>query len=87
MRVDVRKPSRIIGKNTEESVQAGLFHGYVSLVEGVVRRLRDELGVDAPVVATGGLAPVFKDELSFLTAVDPHLTLLGLRLIWEKNHR
>lgn len=87
MRVDVRKPARIIGKNTEESVQAGLFHGYVSLVEGVVRRLRDELGVDAPVVATGGLAPVFEEELSFLTAVDPHLTLLGLRLIWEKNHR
>ncbi len=87
MRVDVRKPSRVIGKNTEESVQAGLFYGYVSLVEGVVRRLRDELGVDAPVVATGGLAPVFEAELSFLTAVDPHLTLVGLRLIWEKNRR
>jgi type III pantothenate kinase len=56
MRVDVKKPARIIGKNTEESVQSGLFHGYVSLVEGVVRRLRTELGMDAPVVATGGLA-------------------------------
>jgi type III pantothenate kinase len=87
MRVDVIKPARIIGKNTEESVQAGLFHGYVSLVEGVVRRLRAELGVDAPVVATGGLAGSFKDELTFLTAVDPHLTLSGLRLIWEKNRR
>jgi type III pantothenate kinase len=87
MRVDVKKPSRIIGRNTEESVQAGLFHGYVSLVEGVVHRLRAELAVDAPVVATGGLAPVFEAELSFLAAVDPHLTLLGLRLIWEKNRR
>jgi len=87
MRVDVKKPARIIGRTTEESVQAGLFHGYVSLVEGVVRRLRTELGVDAPVVATGGLAAVFHAELSFLTAVDPHLTLLGLRLIWDKNHR
>jgi len=87
MRVDVKKPARIIGRTTEESMQAGLFHGYVALVEGVVRRLRAELGVDAPVVATGGLAAVFHAELSFLTAVDPHLTLLGLRLIWDKNHR
>ena len=87
MRVDVKKPARIIGRTTEESVQAGLFYGYVSLVEGVVKRLRAELGVDAPVVATGGLAPVFQAELSFLAAVDPHLTLLGLRLIWDKNNR
>jgi len=87
MRVDVKKPAHIIGRTTEESVQSGLFHGYVALVEGVVKRLRAELSVDAPVVATGGLAPVFHAELSFLTAVDPHLTLLGLRLVWERNHR
>lgn len=87
MRVDVKKPARIIGRTTEESVQSGLFHGYVSLVEGVVSRLRAELAVDAPVVATGGLATVFQAELSFLTAVDPHLTLLGLRLVWDKNRR
>lgn len=87
MRVDIKKPARIIGKTTEESVQAGLFHGYVALVEGVVKKLRLELGVEAPVVATGGLATVFEDELTFLTAVDPHLTLLGLRLIWDKNRR
>jgi type III pantothenate kinase len=85
--VDIKKPARIIGKTTEESVQAGLFHGYVALVEGLVKRLRAELGVEAPVVATGGLATVFEEELSFLTAVDPHLTLTGLRLIWEKNRR
>ena len=87
MRVDVRKPARIIGRTTEESVQSGLFHGYVALVEGVVKRLRAELAVEAPVVATGGLAPVFHAELAFLTAVDPHLTLTGLRLVWERNHR
>jgi type III pantothenate kinase len=87
MRVDVKKPARLVGRTTEESVQAGLFYGYVSLVEGLVRRLRAELGVEAPVVATGGLAPVFHGELSFLSAVDPHLTLTGLRLIWDKNRR
>lgn len=83
-RVDVRKPPRVIGRTTHDSVQAGLFHGYVALVEGLVRRVRAELGVDAPVVATGGLAATFAAELS-LDAVDPGLTLEGLRLVWEKN--
>ena len=54
-------------------------------VEGLVRRIRDELGTPAPVVATGGLAPVFAKALGFLTAVDPGLTLEGLRLLWERN--
>ena len=85
--VDVRKPARVIGRNTQESVQSGLFHGYVGLVDGLVRKLRAELGVEAPVVATGGLAPVFRDEIAFLAAVEPDLTLEGLRLIWEKNRR
>jgi type III pantothenate kinase len=86
-RVDVRKPSRVIGRTTEESVQAGLFLGYIALVEGVVKRIRAELALEAPVIATGGLAPVFHTELSMLAGVEPDLTLEGLRLIWEKNHR
>lgn len=87
MRVGVKKPAHVIGRTTEESMQSGLFHGYVALVEGLVARLRTELGSAAPVVATGGLAAVFDAELPFLTAVDPHLTLLGLRLVWERNRR
>jgi type III pantothenate kinase len=55
-------------------------------VEGLVARIRHELGTDAPVVATGGLAPVFEPELPFLRACDVNLTLDGLRLLWEKNH-
>jgi type III pantothenate kinase len=84
-RVDVRRPARVIGRNTEQSVQAGLFHGYVSLIEGLVSRIRSELACEAPVVATGGLAPVFENELPFLVATDPNLTLEGLRRIWERN--
>ena len=84
-RVDVQPPQRVVGRNTEECVQSGLFYGYVALVEGLVRRIRAELEHEAPVVATGGLATVFEPELDFLAGVDTELTLEGLRLIWDKN--
>lgn len=83
--VEVRRPDAVIGRNTEHSVRSGLYHGYSALVEGLVRRIRDELGQEAPVVATGGLARVFAPELDFLVEVDSGLTLEGLRLIWDKN--
>ena len=86
-RVSIRPPTRIIGRNTEQSLQSGLFHGYAALVEGLVERIRRELGTPAPVVATGGLSPVFAPELKFLEAVDVRLTLDGLRLLWDKNRK
>jgi len=75
----------VIGRNTEQSVQCGLYYGYASLVEGLVDRVRRDLGENAPVVATGGLAPVFEPELTCLEAIDSGLTLQGLRLIWNMN--
>jgi type III pantothenate kinase len=84
-RVDVRRPAQVIGRTTEQSIQSGLFHGYAALVNGLVEQIRDELGAEAPVIATGGLAPVFEPELSFLREVDLTLTLKGLKLIWDKN--
>jgi type III pantothenate kinase len=86
-RVEVARPERVIGRNTEQSVRAGLFHGYVALVEGLVRRIREELGAAAPVVATGGLAAIFEPELVGLASVEPDLTLRGLQLLWERNRR
>jgi type III pantothenate kinase len=86
-RVGIRRPSRVVGRNTEHSLQAGLFFGYVGLVEGLVRRIRRELALEIPVVATGGLAGTLASELDFVRAVDPDLTLHGLRLLWEKNLR
>jgi len=85
--VDIRCPERVIGRNTVESIQAGLYFGYVSLIEGIVGRTRSELGTDAPVIATGGLAPVIAKEASIIEVVDPGLTLEGLMIIWAKNRR
>ncbi len=83
--MDIKRPPRVIGRNTVNSMQSGLFYGYAGLVEGIVRRIRAEQGEELKVIATGGLARAFEDELPFVDAFDPHLTLHGLRLIFEKN--
>ena len=84
-RIDVRKPPRVIGTNTIGAMQAGLFWGYVDMVEGLVRRIKAELGGAAIVVATGGLASIVAPESKVVDHVDPELTLRGLRLWWERQ--
>jgi type III pantothenate kinase len=86
-RIDVRKPERVIGRTTVGSMQAGLFWGYVDMVEGLVRRIRAELGGDAAVVATGGLAVLVAPETTLIDHVDPELTLRGLRIVWQRNQK
>ncbi len=83
--VDLHKPEKVIGKNTILSLQSGLIFGFAGLVEGLVARLKKELGGEAKVVATGGLASLIADEVTCIDAVEPELTLLGLRIIYEKN--
>jgi type III pantothenate kinase len=84
-RIDLVRPPAVIGKNTVQSMQSGLLFGYVGLVEGIVDRFRAELGPDMQVIATGGLAPLIAAETEIIDAVDPWLTLEGLRLIWGMN--
>jgi type III pantothenate kinase len=84
-RIDVRKPDRIVGRTTVAAMESGLFYGYVGMVEGLVRRMSDELGGNALCVATGGLADVIAPETSLIQHVDPDLTLHGLRIVWERN--
>ena len=84
-RIDLRKPPRVIGTNTIAAMQAGLFWGYVDMVEGLVRRMKLELGGGAVVVATGGLASIVAPESKTIDHVDPELTLRGLRLWWERQ--
>jgi type III pantothenate kinase len=86
-RVDVRKPPSVIGHTTVTSMQSGLFFGYVSMVDGMVNRIRAELegGADAACIATGGMADVVAAETTVIQRVEPDLTLQGLRIIWERN--
>ncbi|PYR57298.1 MAG: type III pantothenate kinase [Acidobacteria bacterium] len=86
-RVEVRKPSRIIGQTTVTAMQAGLFFGYVAMVDGIARRMRGELarGDEAVVIATGGMADVIAGDSETIQHVDADLTLNGLRLIWERS--
>jgi type III pantothenate kinase len=83
-RVDIRKTPKVIGTNTVGSMQSGLYHGYVGLVDGILERMLDELG-KAKVVATGGLAPLIGTGSKFITEIDDMLTLEGLRIIWDRN--
>jgi type III pantothenate kinase len=84
-RIDVRKPERIVGRTTVGAMESGLFYGYVGMVEGLVRRMSDELGGNALCVATGGLATVIAPETPLIEHIDPDLTLHGLRIVWERN--
>jgi type III pantothenate kinase len=84
-RVDVRKPSHVIGRTTVGAIESGLFYGYLGMVEGLVRRMTDELGGRAVAIATGGLAGLIAPETSLFAAVEPDITLLGLKIVWERN--
>lgn len=84
-RVSPKRPKRVLGKTTVASIRSGLFWGYVSAVDGLIRRMREELGGDWPVVATGGYAPSIASESEFIEYVEPDLTLHGLRMIWDVN--
>jgi len=84
-RIDLVRPPSVIGRNTIQAMQSGLLFGYVGLVEGLVARFRAELGPELKVIATGGLAPLLAAETGVFHAIDPWLTLEGLRLVWEMN--
>ncbi len=83
--VELIRPPKAIGKNTVHTMQSGVVLGFAGLVEGLVKRLKSELGDPVTVIATGGLADVIAPATDVIDVVDPQLTLKGLKLIYELN--
>ena len=83
--IDYVEPSSVIGKTTVGGLQSGVVYGFAGQVDGIVAAIRGELGVDARVIATGGLAELVAPHSTTIESVDPYLTLDGLRLVWELN--
>jgi len=86
-RVEIVKPKRVIGKNTIQSMQSGIFFGYVGLVDGIVRRMKEEVRSNPKVIATGGLAALIGSESETIEEVDEFLTLEGLRIVYQRNEK
>ncbi len=84
-RVEFTKPKQVIGRNTRHAIQSGLIYGYVSLVDGIVQRVRREMRCEARVLATGGYAALLAPESETIESVDEFLTLDGLRILYDRN--
>lgn len=85
-RIEVVQAEKVICRNTVESMQAGVFYGFVGQVDGIVTRMRRELGCKAKVVATGGLAVIVAPATDAIDVVEPMLTLEGLKIIYDRNN-
>ncbi len=84
-RIELKKPKTVICRNTVKSMQSGIIYGYVGLIEGIVNRMKHELGANAYVIATGGMASLMASETASIDCVEPFLTLDGLRIIYSRN--
>ncbi len=85
LKVELTRPRNVIGKSTVEALQSGILFGFAGQVDGLVRRIEAELGEKTQVIATGGLATLVFEESETIAHHDPDLTLVGLRLVFERN--
>ena len=85
-RVEIKRPAKIIGTNTVDNLQIGLFYGHIGLVDSILERMIAKLGAETKCIATGGLAHLIAGESKYITEVNDMLTLDGLCIIYERNH-
>jgi type III pantothenate kinase len=86
-RVELARPKKVIGDNTQTSMQSGLIYGWAGLIEGIVHRIQEELGEKTTVVATGGYAGIIAKETKVIDEVNPDLTLIGIKVIHDMNRK
>ncbi len=84
-RVAIIRPDQVIGKGTVKAMQSGIYWGYLSMLEGMVKRIKEEFGINMRVIATGGLAPLFSESTELIECADSDLTLRGLFTIYQLN--
>ncbi|MCL5781617.1 MAG: type III pantothenate kinase [Firmicutes bacterium] len=84
-RVELTKPAAVIGKNTVSAMRSGIIFGFAGQVEFLVKKMKQEMGGDVQVIATGGLAEVIARETTVIDKINPSLTLAGLRIIYDRN--
>lgn len=86
-KIEIQAPANVIGTSTVEAMQSGVFYGYVGQVDGIVRRMEQQIRKEPTVIATGGLASLIADASETIHFVEPHLTLKGLYLIYQRNRK
>lgn len=84
-KVETILPAKAVGRNTADSIRSGVLIGHAAMADGMIERIEKELGISAKVIATGGFAELIRNASTRINIIEPNLTLLGLRLLWEKN--